>query len=377
MNMKKIDWNSYRELYPIIKERVFLDHAALSPLSKAIVADIRELLEDYSMFGSPKWEKWFNKVEEARSFAARLINCTADEISFAVNTSDAMMFVVEGLDWKRGDNIVSVEREFTANYYPWASLKTDGVELKLIPQNGGRFLIEDIEKAIDVRTRLVTISWVQFLSGFRAPLKEIGELCKRKNVLFAVDAIQALGALKLDVRECGIDFMFCGGPKWLLSPLGTGIFFCRRELVERLRLRRHGWMSVKEPFDFQNLTQPFKDSARRFEYSNLNQAGLIGMRRALQTFLEIGPENIEERILFLTDLIANGITAKNIPVYSPRNAGEKSGIISFAVGEKTQSLYEKLIKEEIIVSLREGMIRVAPHYYNNESDIEAFLRHLN
>jgi cysteine desulfurase/selenocysteine lyase len=377
MNMKKIDWNQYRELYPIIKERVFLDHAALSPLSKTIVADIRELLEDYSMFGSPKWEKWFNRVEEARGFAARLINCTTDEISFAVNTSDAMMYVVEGLDWKRGDNIVSVEREFTANYYPWTSLKADGVELKLVPQEGGRFLIEDIEKAINSRTRLVTISWVQFLSGFRAPLKEIGELCKRKNVLFAIDAIQALGALKLDVKECVVDFMFCGGPKWLLSPLGTGIFYCRKDLVERLRLRRLGWMSVREPFDFQNLSQPLKDSARRFEYSNLNQAGLIGLRRALQTFLEIGTENIEERILYLTDLIVGKIADKEIKVYSPRNTGEKSGIISFTVGEMTQALYDKLMKENIIVSIREGMIRVAPHYYNNESDIEAFLRHLS
>jgi len=375
--MNKINWNKYRELYPIVKERVFLDHAALSPLSKTIVADIRELLEDYSMYGSLKWEKWFNKVEDARVFAARLINCTADEISFAVNTSDAIMYVVEGLDWKSGDNIVSVEREFTANYYPWTSLKVDGVELKLIPQDGGRFRIEDIKKAINSRTRLVTISWVQFLSGFRAPLKEIGELCRRKNVLFAIDAIQALGALELDVRECGIDFMFCGGPKWLLSPLGTGIFYCRKDLVERLRLRRLGWMSVKEPFDFQNLSQPLKDSARRFEYSNLNQAGLIGLCRALQTFLEIGPENIEERILYLTDLIADGIAGKDIPIYSPRNDGEKSGIISFALGEKTQTLYDKLTKEDITVSLREGMIRVAPHYYNNEGDIDAFLRHLS
>lgn len=376
MNAKNIDWNSFRELYPIIKERVFLDHAALSPLSKTIVADINELLVDYEMFGSPQWEKWFNKVEEARGFAARLMNCTSDEISFTVNTSDAIMFVVEGLDWKPGDNIVSVEREFTANYYPWSSLKADGVELKLIPQKNGRFLVEDIEKAIDGRTRVVTISWVQFLSGFRAPLKEIGELCRRKNVLFAVDAIQALGALKLDARECGIDFMFCGGPKWMLSPLGTGIFFCRNEMLERLRLRRKGWMSVKEPFDFKDLKQPLKDSARRFEYSNLNQAGLIGMRRSLQTFLEIGPENIEERILYLTDLIAEGITAKGIRIYSPRNPGEKSGIITFSVGEKTQALYEKLISEKVIVSIREGMIRVAPHYYNNERDIETFLEHL-
>jgi cysteine desulfurase/selenocysteine lyase len=377
MNMNKIDWNKYRELYPIVKERVFLEHASLSPLSKTVIADIHELLEDYSMYGSPKWEKWFDKVDEARRFAARLINCTEDEISFAVNTSDAIMYVVEGLDWKQGDNIVSVEQEFPANYYPWTSLRADGVELKLVPQEGGRFRIEDIEKAINNRTRLVTISWVQFLSGFRAPLKEIGELCRRKNVLFAIDAIQALGALKLDVKECGIDFMFCGGSKWLLSPIGTGIFYCRKDLIERLRLRRLGWMSVKEPFDFRNLSQPLKDSARRFEYSNLNQAGLIGLCRALQTFLEIGPENIEERILYLTDLIADGMAAKDMPIYSPRNDGEKSGIISFTVGEKTQELHNKLMKKDIIVSLREGMIRVAPHYYNNESDIEAFLRHLN
>jgi cysteine desulfurase/selenocysteine lyase len=376
MNKNSENWNQYRELYPITKERVFLDHAALSPLSETIVADIQELLQDYSLYGSSKWEKWFNKVEEARGFASKLINCDADEISFTMNTSDAIMFVVEGLEWKNGDNIVSIEREFTANYYPWTTLKHEGVELRLVPQVDGRFDVSDIEKAIDDRTRLVTISWVQFLSGFRAPLKEIGAMCRKKNILFAIDAIQALGALKLDIKECKIDFMFCGGPKWLLSPIGTGIFYCRKDLIEQLRLRRLGWMSVKEPFDFKNLSQPLKDSARRFEYSNMNQAGLIGMRRSLQTFLEIGLEKIEERILYLTDILAEGIANKGIQIYSPRNGGEKSGIITFSVGEKTQALYEKLMNKDITVSVREGMIRVAPHYYNNEADLEAFLKFL-
>lgn len=376
MNKELKNWDQFRSNYPVTKERVFLDHAALSPLSETIVSDIQELLKDYSLYGSPQWEKWFNKVEEGRGFVAKLINCSSDEISFAINTSDAIMFVVEGLDWKNGDNIVSIEREFTANYYPWTTLRKDGVELRLIPQRDGRFSVSDIEKSIDAKTRLVTISWVQFLSGFRAPLKEIGDLCKSRNVLFAVDAIQALGALKLDVKDCCVDFLFCGGPKWLLSPIGTGIFYCRKDLIDRLQLRRLGWMSVKEPFDFKNLSQPLKDSARRFEYSNMNQAGLIGLRRSLQTFLEIGPGEIEKRILYLTDVLAEGIGNKGLKIYSPRNDGEKSGIITFSVGEKTQSVYEKLMNDGITVSLREGMIRVSPHYYNNQQDIETFLSHL-
>lgn len=371
------NWERYRELYPITKERIFLDHAAMSPLSKTIVTDIQELLNDYSIYGSTKWEKYFNKIEEGRGFAARLINCDTDEISFTSNTSDSIMFVVEGLDWKSGDNIVSVDREFTANYYPWANLKRDGVELKLVPQIDGRFKVEDIEKAIDGKTRLVTISWVQFLSGFRAPLEEIGSLCRKRNILFAVDAIQALGAFKLDIRKCKIDFMFSGGPKWLLSPIGTGIFYCRKDLIDQLRLRRLGWMSVKEPFDFKNLSQPLKDSARRFEFSTQNQLGLIGMRRSLQTFLEIGPEQIGERIIYLTDILAEGLEAKGIKIFSPRGDNSKSGIITFSVGEKTQALYEKMIQNNVIVSLREGMIRVAPHYYNNNADLQAFLKILD
>ncbi len=371
------NYDNLRNLFPALEKRTFLDHAALSPLSTRVEKAISEVITDYRDYGVQRWEKWNDAVQGTREKAAHFLNCSPNELAFTTNTTDSMLFVVEGLDWKPGDNIVSVENEFVANYYPWMSLHQEGVELKLAPQKNGRINLDDIENLINERTRLLTVSWVQYSNGYRVDLEILSKFCKKKNILFAVDAIQGLGALQLDLKKVHIDFMFCGGHKWLLSPVGTGIFYCRKKHISELRLRRFGWMSVEEPFDFTNKTQPLKESAQRFEYSNQNQFGLIGMGASLDLFLETGQKDIESRVLELTGYLRSKLQEKGITPVSPGESGELSGITSFTIGKNTEKLHKSLIDKKIAVSYRAGNIRVAPHFYNNEDDIDKLIESIN
>jgi selenocysteine lyase/cysteine desulfurase len=240
---------SYRKEFPITKNYIYLDHSGVAPASLRVKNAIERFLAESAEGGAFHYPKWAQRVNEIRSACARLINAAPDEIAFVKSTSHGLSIVAEGFDWKPGDNVLIYEKEFPSNIYPWLNLKRKGVEVRAIPSREDSLEFRDIERLIDPRTRLLSISSVQFANGFRIDLKRVGELCEQKSVLLCVDAIQSLGVIPMDVEAFHIDFLSADAHKWLLGPEGIGIFYCRRGLAERLSPPLIGWRCVQNELD--------------------------------------------------------------------------------------------------------------------------------
>ncbi|MEK7829728.1 MAG: aminotransferase class V-fold PLP-dependent enzyme, partial [Acidobacteriota bacterium] len=223
-----------RKLFPVTQNYVYLNHAAVCPISLPVIERMMEYTSDLLNHGLVHYEKWGNRTKKVRQLAAQLINAEADEIAFAPNTSSGLSFVANGIDWQAGDNIITADCEFPANIVPWKRISREfGVELRMARERDGRLETEEILSLIDSRTRAVSLSFVEFASGFRNDLATIGRHCRERGVLFVVDAIQGLGALKLDVKACSIDALSADAHKFLLGPDGVAMFYVSRQAMER------------------------------------------------------------------------------------------------------------------------------------------------
>jgi len=364
--------------FPILHELNFLNHAGVSPVPTRSAEAMRALISETERFGPFHQKKHQQRLKWLRTAAARLLACTADEIAFVKNTTEGLSLVAEGLDWRSGDNVVTAEHEFPANVYPWRSLARRGVALRVVRERNWRFEVEDFAQAMDKRTRLLTVSAVEFSTGFRMPLQELGQLCRERGVLFCVDAIQGLGAMAFDVERWGIDFLSADGHKWLLGPEGFGIFYCRRERIEALSNCVLGWVGVENPSDYDHTDQPWVATARRFEEGSHNLVGAVGLAGSVELLLEVGLDRVEQRILGLTQRLMDGLEARGCEIFTPREDGCRLGIVSFRhPTEPSDRLFRRLLGRKIVTACRRGWIRVSPHFYNTERQIDAVLNTLD
>jgi cysteine desulfurase/selenocysteine lyase len=372
-----MDFDVIRHEFPITRHFNFMDHAAVAPIPQRAADAIGRYLEHITHYAHVE-AGLFQEAERVRQQAARLINADPDEVTFVKNTSEGLSFVANGLQFSTGDNIVTTSVEFPANIYPWMARQADGVRLKMVPEDNGRVPIERLCEAIDSRTRVVAVSAVQYASGFRADLAELGRVCQEKGVLLAVDAIQALGCTPLDVRAMNIDFLSADGHKWLLGPEGAGLFFCRRELLDHLRPSTVGWMCMKNATDYGNYQFEFRHDARRFDSGAYNFAGLFGLGASLDLLLEIGIDKIWARVREMTDVLVEGLRAKGYRVVSSRRPGEASGIVAFTSDRHDHEKICHHLRTEYrtIISVREGRLRASPHFYNTLDEIHQLLRTL-
>jgi selenocysteine lyase/cysteine desulfurase len=270
-----MDWTDLRRQCPVATRWAYFDHAAVAPLTERARQTLVEWAADLAENGDVHDGTRVRRVEEVRALAARLLNADPLDIAFIKNTSEGIGIAAEGLPWQVGDNVVTAEDEYPANLYPWMNLAGRGVELRRVPSRDGRILLDDLRAAIDGRTRLVSLSYVEYASGFRNDLDAIGGLCREEGILFFVDAIQGLGVLPLDVRKTPIDFLSADGHKWLLGPEGAGLFWIRRELVERLHPVGVGWNSVIDSRNFDHVEFRLKPNAGRWESGSLNVGGIL------------------------------------------------------------------------------------------------------
>ncbi len=359
----------YRQEFPIVKTGIYLDHAGVAPIPVRVIREVDKFLDEAAEKAVMNYETWMERVEGVRALSARLVGAEKDEIAFIKNTSHGISIVTGGLDWKEGDNVLVFEKEFPSNIYPWLDLKRKGVEVRFIPLREERIRMDDIEKMMDRRTRVVSMSSVQSLNGFMINLKELGALCRRKGVLFFVDAIQSLGVVPMDVREFGVDFLAADGHKWLLAPEGTGIFYCRMGRVSELRPNLIGWKSVKNDYDFENIDFTLKENALRFEEGSFNVMGVWALGAALDLLFEIGIENVGARIHALGDLIMDEAGKRGFRLRTIRDRSERGGIVSFSGGFDPVVLKKRLRESNIVVNNRGGALRMAPHFYNTEEEI--------
>jgi len=369
-----MEWSRFRDEFPITRGYNFQNHAAVAPLSQRAAAAMRQCAEECrdhaNLTGS-----FYRRAEQVRRAAATLIHADPDEVTFVKNTTEGIAFVANGLTWKPGDNVVITNVEFPANVYPWLNLQTRGVEVRMVREEAGRIDLDRLLEAIDGRTRVLSISAVQYASGFRSDLAKIGEFCRARGVLFCVDAIQALGVMPVDVREMHIDFLSADGHKWLCGPEGCGIFFCRREQLGHVRPSTVGWMCMKNADDYGCYRFEFRDDARRFDCGSYNIAGIYGLGAAIDLLLEAGIERISRRVLELTDRLVAGLREKRYRVISSRQPGEASGIVAFVSDRHEHAEIQRRLQGEhcVIIAVREGRLRVSPHFYNTEEEIDQLI----
>lgn len=373
-----MDFDRLRSLFPVARDWVYLNNAAVAPVSTRVVEAIGRFMEEYALLGFTNPTPWVRRVEEIRGSAARLIGAAPEEIAFVRNTSHGLSLVARGLDWKPGDVVVVPEGEYPSNVYPWMALERHGVRLRRIPMRDGGFAIKDIESALE-GARLVSVSSAEFLNGFRHDLDAIAAMAKRAGALICVDAIQTLGAFPLDVSQCPVDFLSADAHKWLLGPEGIGIFHVRSSHILGMDPALVGWNSVVDPLVFHRIDYTLKPDATRFEEGSLPGAMIMALGAALDLILECGVERIAQRILDLTARVGDAGRARGWEFFTPmNNPAHRSGIVSFKVpGRDTPALIESLMARKIFASNRAGWIRVSPHAYNNEEDIARLIAALD
>ncbi|MBY0526494.1 MAG: aminotransferase class V-fold PLP-dependent enzyme [Gemmataceae bacterium] len=372
-----MDWTALRTEFPVTRRWAFFDHAAVAPLSVRAQQAMREWAADLTENGDVHDHRWVQRVEEVRELAAKLINAELLDVAFVKNTSEGIGIVAEGFPWQPGDNVVTAEEEYPANLYPWMNLKSRGVEVRLVASRDGRLELDDVRDAMDERTRILSLSFVEYASGFRNNLDALGALCRERGIRFFVDAIQGLGVLPLDVKQTPIDFLSADGHKWLLGPEGAGIFYIRREMVEELRPVGIGWNSVIRPREFSRIHFDLKPHAGRWESGSLNVAGITAMGASLELLLHIGVPAIRERVHRLTNRLCQAVERAGFEVYSSRREGDWSGIVSIvAPGPDAKSFVKNCRLRDIVINQRADRIRVSPHFYNSEEEIDRLVEWL-
>lgn len=368
-----MDWTELRREFPVTTRWAYFDHAAVAPLSERARRTLVEWAADMTESGVVHDSARVRRIEEVRRLAGRLLNADPLDLAFIKNTSEGIGIVAEGLPWRAGDNAVTAEEEYPANIYPWLNLAGRGVELRRVPSRGGRLLLDDVRAALDARTRLVSLSYVEYASGFRNDLMAIGEMCRERGILFFVDAIQGLGVLPLDVRQTPIDFLAADGHKWLLGPEGAGLFWIRRELIEQLHPIGVGWNSVIDSRDFNRVEFRLKPHAGRWESGSLNVAGILALGASLELLLAAGIDAIAERVLHLTDYLCERAARAGLEVYSSRRPGEASGIVSLLVPGDVGAVVRRCRDAGVVVNRRAGRLRVSPHAYNTSEELDRLI----
>lgn len=372
-----LDVVALRDTFPVTQHWSYLNHAAVSPLSTRVRKAISDIVDDTVQHGVVNYnERWAGRLQAVRDTVARLLGADTEEIALTGNTSNGLLIVANGLDWQPGDNIVTADIEFPANVYPWKFLEQRGeVEVRLAPGRDGRVHVADLASAMDDRTRLIAISFVQFATGYRSDLGAVAELCREYGAYLCVDAIQGLGALPLNVREAGIDFLAAGGHKWLMGPVGTGIFYARRDLLEQLTPINAGWLAVQDSSDHFRFDSPLQRDARRFQSGSANTPGLLGLGASIDTLMQIGAENVEAHLMTLTDHLIEGLQRRGFRVLTPHETpAERSGIVCFqSRSHKPEEIRARLQEAGVVVAARGDRVRASPHCYNNHDDVDRLL----
>ncbi|MCF7902101.1 MAG: aminotransferase class V-fold PLP-dependent enzyme [Candidatus Marinimicrobia bacterium] len=365
----------FRALFtPATNRRLYFNHAAVSPLADPVLEAMNAHLARRRE-GSPEtWTKAWEAAQSLRDLYAQLVHTTPDRIALMPNTATGLNILASGLSWEKGDRILLNEHEFPANVIPFRNLERLGVELDFVKSENGALPVEAFEKAITPRTKILSISIVQYMTGFRADVKVLAELCHRHNIIFSVDAIQALGVLPVDVSD-GIDFLATGGHKWLQSPLGSGFLFITRELQDRIQQAHLGYMSLEHPEKFSDFTQPISEEARRYELGAFNAVNCVGAREAVALLLAADQKVVFQHVRGLVRHFSERLSETNFrPVFDFAEANS-SGIFIFTHRDSSlnQAMLKAITARDVVISLRDMGLRLSPHYYNTIAEIDAII----
>ena len=366
-----------RNYFPYLSNNIiYLNHAAVSPLSKKVVETVDKLVKQKSEEEIDDFKSMLKVFEDTKSELAYLINSTPDRIAFVDNTSNGLNLLAQSIKWKKGDRILLNDIEFPANVYPFLNLEKDGVEIDFVKSHKGIVSAEDIIENVKPGTKLISVSQVQFLTGYRIDLQKLGSYCKEKGIIFCVDAIQGLGAVRLDVERDSIDYISCGTQKWLMGLQGLAFIYVSKDIQEKINQRYVGWQSVKSAWNLLDYNLNLRENADALQTGTLNTMGIYALNASLKLFKEFGYDDIEKTIIANSSYLIRALEKIEIrPILS--NCGEENiaGIVSFN-HENSQKIFESLNEKKIIAAVREGIVRIAPHFYNTKDEFDILINEL-
>ena len=373
-----VDFASIAKQFPIKSQRSYLNNASIGALSNPVVAAVDSFLHDVRDRGRNNYPAWCAYADgRIKSRIARLIGARADEIAFVKNTTEGLVTVANGLDWRDGDNVIVADIEYPSNVYCWMRLAKRGVSIRWVKNEGGRIPVDALAAAIDSRTRLISLSAVQFSNGYRHDLAATSQLCAERHVLLNLDAIQWVGALEMDVSKYHVDFLAVGGQKWLLAPIGTGFFYCNRNALDRLDPPSVGYHSVDKGEAHMDYELVYRPNAGRFEEALVNFPGIWGLDAAVKILLGLGSRQVERHVLGLVEFAAESLKRQGCEIVSPVGEHERSGILSFRPPRVDAEIAaSRLHALGVDVAVRGGALRISPSYYNDRSEIERLVHEL-
>jgi len=376
--IENLSFATVARAFPIKQRRCYLNNASIGPMSLPVIAAVDRFMHDVRDNGRNEYPNWCKYADSSiKQRIARLIGAKAAEIAFIKNTTEGLGFVANGYPWKQGDNAIISDIEYPSNVYPWVKLAKLGVELRWVKNRQGRIKVDDIRALIDGKTRIVSLSAVQFSNGYRQDLASTANLCNERGVLLNLDAIQWVGNLAIDVERLGLHFVSVGGHKWLLAPIGTGFFYCRRSVMDRIEPPTVGYHTVDKHEDHMDYDLVYRDNAGRFEEALVNFTGIWGLDAAVRMQLALGTTPIQRHIEALTSRAAEGLVGRGYEIVSPFGDDERSGIVSFRHRAITaEAIAERLKDSGVDLAVRGGALRISPSYYNDSQEIDRFLESL-
>lgn len=364
-----------RQDFPITRRYAYLNHAGIAPLPQPVVDAMHQRATEASSHGGYSYEAHQEMIKQTRVSSARLLGVPVDDVAFVKNTTEGLGFVANGLDWSPGDRVVVPDLEFPSTLYPWLALAERGVVVDRVKPVGaaGALPIEAYAERIadGVPPKIVVTSWVQFRLGWRTDLAALGKLCREAGALLCVDAIQGLGVLPAQLEAWGVDFAMADGHKWMLGPEGSGVLYVRGSRLDLLRPLEPGWNSVAHREEWDNLELVLDDTARRLEGGTPNTVGVAGLGAALDLLLSAGVEVVWQHVDRLCQRACDSLEELGATVVSDRSPGGRSGIVAFTVdGVPATLLLEALRDRGIACAARGGALRISPHGYNTEQEID-------
>jgi len=366
-----------RNLFPHIKEgKIYFNHASTGTFSTRVLKVLEDQIKEKTTGEIDGYEDFVKTAAETKSSLGKMINCSANNIAFTDNTTNGLNILAQGLKWNEGDEIILNDLEFPANVYPFLNLKEKGVNIKIVKSENGIIAAEKIMEAVTEKTKLISVSLVQFLTGYRIDIEAIGKFCEEKNIIFCIDAIQGLGAVQLDVEKCRINFLSCGSQKWLLGLMGLGFIYVDDKLMQNIRPAYAGWLSVENAWDLLEYELKFRPNAERFQPGTLNAFGIYVLNESLKMFFEIGLKLIENAVLNNSIYCINKLDELNFkPILKGLEEKNIAGIISFK-HDRANQIFETLKNKNIHCAVREGMVRFSPHFYNVKDEIDTVVSQL-
>lgn len=351
----------------------YLNHAAVGPWPRRAAEAVRAFAAENMREGASHYPRWQARTKQLRDRLAALIGAAGpDDIALLKNTSEALSVVAWGVDWREGDNVVLARQEFPSNRIAWEALERIGVSVRVADLDDPAGPEAALMAMADDRTRLLTVSSVQYGDGLRMDLDTLGDFCRDRDILFCVDAIQSLGALPFDLEACGADFVVADGHKWMLGPEGVALMWCRPEIRERMALYQYGWLMVDDPFNFDRDSWDPSPTARRFEPGSPNSLGIFALEASLGVLQEFGVERVAECVLDNTAWLMERLAgARGLRLISRSDAERRSGIVTFVPESgDTRGLFRFLLEQRVICARRGGGIRLAPHFYTPRDRLE-------